>query len=62
MAFFPSCFGATSDNAQGLVTPGSTLKNYYWQCLGDHMGYLGIEPGSVMCKANALPAVLLLQH
>lgn len=50
------CFGATAGGIQGLLlalhsemTPGR-LWGPYWMP--------GIDPGTAMCKANALPTVL----
>lgn len=44
------------------VTTGSELRNCSWQAQA-HMGYQDqtqVHPGSAMCEANALPAVLSL--
>ncbi|XP_054974048.1 SAFB-like transcription modulator isoform X11 [Sorex araneus] len=43
------------------VTPGSCTQELLLAVLGGPYGMLGIEPGSAACKANALPAVLLLK-
>lgn len=42
------------------VIPVSVLSGHSWRCSGGGGPY-GIKLGSAMCKAKALPAVLLLQ-
>ena len=43
------------------TTPGSCTQELLLVVLRGTYGMLGTEPGSVVCKANTLPAVLSLQ-
>ena len=52
-------FGVTPGDAQGLLL--ALNSGIYPAVLGEPYRMLGIEPGLAVYKANALPAVLLLQ-